>query len=303
MRRYGILANPGASVTEGEKVPEAAIADLLAAADLKPSWHQAYWYLGKAYRAQGRLGEAVERFDKAVEIVERTRTAIRPEDLVLLYRQRTGLHYLHKDFDLAREDLEKAIAVLPAGSRAYPGGSPEPEQGNAGSGQRQFEEAVTAYDAALSIRPEFREVHRWRGMATLEMRRYDEAIRSFDRCLAEGERMAEVFRARDWHGRRSGVTPRPLKTTPRYWYSIPRMLRHGASAVGHTWRPMPGAGPARFRRGITPPAHERGRPQRPRARHARLDHCTRRSRTLNRHCSTDRKAPECSGTPLASSPR
>src|SRR5262249_3996755 len=79
---------------------EDAISDLGAAIKLKPNAYQAYVNLAQAYRAQGKLVQALQPLDHAIEL---------EPGLAHLYRLRARLHLERKEPDLALEDFNRAI--------------------------------------------------------------------------------------------------------------------------------------------------------------------------------------------------
>ncbi len=68
--------------------------------------------------------------------------------------------------------------------------------GNAALEQRQFEQAVAQYDAAIAADPQFALAYVSRGNAYLGLSNYDAAISDYSNALAMDGALAEAFRAR-----------------------------------------------------------------------------------------------------------
>ena len=66
-------------------------------------------------------------------------------------------------------------------------------RGNALQELKRFEEALTDYERATSLRPNFAEAYSNRGNALRELNRFKEALASFDRAVALQPRLAEGY--------------------------------------------------------------------------------------------------------------
>src|SRR5207248_2683352 len=89
-----------------------------------------------------------------------------------------------REFDLALEDLRRAIALMPPDDPAA--ATDHLERALILQQAGRYEDSLADCDQALRLRPNRLEVHRVRGIALMMLKRYDEAARSFDACLARG---------------------------------------------------------------------------------------------------------------------
>jgi tetratricopeptide (TPR) repeat protein len=161
-------------------------------------------------RRTNELREAIDLINKAIELAP---------TLESLYRIRSKLHLEHGDSQAALRDIEEAIrkgrghkvllvlgfstaallsspfgqGPLLAVSSLFPGRVPIQFGVNhferarvlhAGKTEKEYEQAVQAYDEALRILPDLAMAHRLRGEALLQLNQYEEAIKSFDQYLA-----------------------------------------------------------------------------------------------------------------------
>jgi tetratricopeptide (TPR) repeat protein len=81
-------------------------------------------------------------------------------------------------FDEALTAFDRALALKPLSAEFIC------NRGNALWHLRRPAEALTCYDAALALKPDAAEIHNNRGNALLDLNRPDEALASFDRALA-----------------------------------------------------------------------------------------------------------------------
>jgi eukaryotic-like serine/threonine-protein kinase len=189
--RYALHVNRGALRTRQDRLAE-AIADLRHAITLQPGRYQAYANLAKAYQQQKSFDAAAGQLDRAIEVAGRLVAAggLERSALALLHHNRGRLHLERQDPDAALRDFEQAIRVAPhAGDHA--------ERGRILHRRRKYQEAVAAYDTALSLQPASVAVYRWRGDALLKLSNHQAAERSFSQYLTRGGRpVADVYVAR-----------------------------------------------------------------------------------------------------------
>jgi tetratricopeptide (TPR) repeat protein len=187
---YAIYVNRGFMRIRQKRLSE-GIADLQHAASLKPEQYQAYSNFAQAYQTDGKLDQAIEQIDKAIQ---------RAPTLDVLYRIRAQFHIL-RDPEAALRDLEKAIEV---GQNPHTLAEEHFERGRILQMGKKYEQAVMAYAKVLGIRPDYAEAHRLQGKALLELQRYQEAIDCFDQCLALGIPDVPTYLARAWAKTRLG---------------------------------------------------------------------------------------------------
>jgi serine/threonine protein kinase/Tfp pilus assembly protein PilF len=181
--RYAIAVHRGVLfMRQAGKLSE-AVAELQGAIRLKPHQFQAYANLAKAYQQGKQLDRAAEQLDEAVRLAEELAEARELERPVLavLYQNRARLHVERQDPEAALRDFERALAAAPSGDA-------HAERGHVLQGLGRHRDAVTAFAAALQLRPGFTEVYRWRAEAFLKLEDYREAARSFDLYLERGGR-------------------------------------------------------------------------------------------------------------------
>jgi tetratricopeptide (TPR) repeat protein len=58
---------------------------------------------------------------------------------------------------------------------------------------KRHSEALSAFDQALTLQPEFPEALYYRGITYLQEERYDEAITAFNQALVLSDQYSEVF--------------------------------------------------------------------------------------------------------------
>lgn len=124
--------------------------------------------LGAALQGQGRLQEAVESYEKAIEF---------KPDFAEAYSNRgnalRGLGQLNE----AVESYEKAIEIKPDFAEAY---------GNRGNALRdlgQLKEAVDSYERAIGFRPDYAEAYNNRGSALRDLGMPKEAVESYEKAI------------------------------------------------------------------------------------------------------------------------
>src|SRR5262249_18734307 len=128
-----------------------------------------------------QLDRAAEQLDQAIRIAEKLAEARELERpvLALLYHNRARLHVEHQELKAALQDFERAVAAAPSADA-------HAERGHVLHHLQRYHGAVTAFEAALQLRPGFVEVYRWRAGAFLKLEEYREAARSFDQYLEKG---------------------------------------------------------------------------------------------------------------------
>ncbi|MBD2344436.1 serine/threonine-protein kinase [Anabaena subtropica] len=85
---------------------------------------------------------------------------------------------------------QKAVEIRPDYAKGWNG------QGKTLSRLKQYQEALTAYDKTIQLQPDYVEAWSGRGFALQSLQRYSEAIASFDKALQLNESYPEVWNAR-----------------------------------------------------------------------------------------------------------
>jgi tetratricopeptide (TPR) repeat protein len=189
--RYAIAVHRGVlCLRQGKR--EEAVAELRHAIRLKPHQFQAYADLAKAYHQDKQLDQAVEQLDQAIRLAEKLTEARELDQpvLALLYRNRAQLQVERNELAAALRDFERAVAAAPSADAHV-------ECGHVLQRLERYRDAVTAFEAALQLRPDLVAVYRWRAGALLKLEDYREAARSFDRYLEKGGTpLPDVYRTR-----------------------------------------------------------------------------------------------------------
>jgi tetratricopeptide (TPR) repeat protein len=189
--RYAIAVHRGVlCIRQGQ--PAQAVAELRHAIGLKPHQFQAYVDLAKAYHLGKQHDQALEQLDEGIRLAEKLAEARELERpvLALLYHSRAQLRVDRQELAAALRDFERALAAAPSANA-------HAERGNVLHLRRRDREAVTEFEAALRLRPDFVEVYRWQAGAFVELGAYREAARSIDQYLEKGGKpLPDVYRTR-----------------------------------------------------------------------------------------------------------
>jgi tetratricopeptide (TPR) repeat protein/tRNA A-37 threonylcarbamoyl transferase component Bud32 len=191
--RYGILVNCGRMRILREQFDEAH-ADLHEAIRLLPTRYEAYVNRALAFRSQQDWDQAEAQLLRAILLAP---------DVAAPYRNRARLRIQRGQPAAALEDLDRAIRREAASPRDL--AEDDTERGVVLYRAGRYEEAVTAYDAALLAQPSAL-AHRLRAEAMTELGRDQEAVAALDRCLAFGGSDANAYRLRGLLRKRLGRT-------------------------------------------------------------------------------------------------
>ena len=137
--------------------------------EASPGHAEALELLAEACFAQGRLAEALNAYDQALQS--------KPRDAGTLYNRGVVLDRLGRHAD-AVASFDRALAVRPRDVAALV------NRGNALHALQRFAEALDSFDRALATAPRSVEARYNRGNALLAMGRHEEALASFDGAIA-----------------------------------------------------------------------------------------------------------------------
>ena len=185
LRQVDLAKGPGQDAFRRERLV-AAEAYLAKASEVQSDHFASHRYLSLVYQRQKRLDEALEQADLAIEKAASERPAVRAQ----LFGQRARLKRERNELDGALDDLAKANKLFPSVEDYI-------EQGRILFVQKNFEEALTAYNNALRLRSTEADVYRLKADALRTLDREAEAVQALDKYKANGGKMsAEILRAR-----------------------------------------------------------------------------------------------------------
>lgn len=137
---------------------------------LKPDYSNAYNYLGFVYFRQGRVNEAIEAYNKALDNL----LYLNPQDAHL----NLGVAYLSlKQYQKAKVHLEEAIRLVPDFAAAYH------SLGKVYEGLRQYDKALTSYEKAVEYNPKYTEAYLSLGKLLYRRGERQKAIKAFDKVM------------------------------------------------------------------------------------------------------------------------
>jgi tetratricopeptide (TPR) repeat protein len=172
------------------RVLDKAAGQLQEAIRLNGSQFPAYATLAEVYHKQGKSDEAVEQFSRAI--------ALRP-DWAPLYRGRADVELARRGPTPAQRaralsDLDQAIRLEKPDNHVV--ARDQTNRGRLLASDHLESEALAAFDAALSIVPDYEPAHRLRVELLLKLKRYDDVIHSCDALIARGKPSAKVVELR-----------------------------------------------------------------------------------------------------------
>ena len=137
---------------------------------LKPDYSDAYNYLGVIYFRQGKVNQAIEAYNKALENLLYTK----PQDA----HYHLGIAYMSlKEYQKAKAHLEEAIQLVPDFVAAYN------ILGQVYEGLGQYSKAKYSYEKALEVNPEYVDAYLNLGKLLYKSGARQKAIESFDKVI------------------------------------------------------------------------------------------------------------------------
>jgi serine/threonine protein kinase/tetratricopeptide (TPR) repeat protein len=196
--RYALYNNRAVTRLARNFVDEAK-ADLQAAIKLAPTQYQAYITLSQVYKQQGKLTSALDTLHAGLKEARQMyeNKKLDANTLVTLGRLRYRLQIDAKNPLAALSELDSLLAI--AGMEASQEAKVHRDRGHLLFRDKQFEEALAAYDRAVKLQKENIELHRWRGevLMRLPQPRLQDAVDAFTRYIeGKGAPELNVFRGR-----------------------------------------------------------------------------------------------------------
>jgi len=128
----------------------------------------AYNYRGAAYLNLGSYSQAIDDYDKSIELY--------PMDVETYYNR--GTAYLHLgNYRQAIGDYDKAIEINPKHEEAYN------NRGTAYANLGNYKQAIRDYDKVIEINPKSGEAYNNRGTVFANLGNYKQAIGDYDKAL------------------------------------------------------------------------------------------------------------------------
>jgi tetratricopeptide (TPR) repeat protein len=184
--------------------------------DKNPSSWAAWTNLGVTKRRAGRFAEAMQCFDRAIELkndcadtyvnrgflfasMGRRDLALRDYGQAIELNPAWPLPYgfrgkVYDDagqFAAAERDYDKVIALAPDYAITY-----YVNRGNLRARTGRLDDAIRDYDCALALEPDFAEIYCDRGDAYDDARRFAEALRDYDKAIALKPSLADAYNDR-----------------------------------------------------------------------------------------------------------
>ncbi len=190
--RYALLVSRGAlRIRRGDL--DQAVADLTEAMGLEPQDYQAHVNLARAYQGKEDNASALSHLDRALLLGP-------PAAQAALYRTRARLHQEAGRTAAAARDLAEAANREMGGPRSALAVEDQFARGRLLAQAHDYEGAIAAFAAVLSVRPDHPGALRARAEALMRVHRSQDALVDLDRLL-EQERgrqteEAPLYRAR-----------------------------------------------------------------------------------------------------------
>ncbi len=169
---------------------EESVADFVGAIQVDKRFYRAFASLAQVLQRQKKWDDAVERFTQALRLEPREAALYRGRAAVALERDDQGPEHRAA----ALRDLDDAIRHESPGNRVV--AQDQVGRGELLRGDRRFEDALAACDAALAVAPDLDAAHRLRVTVLLDLDRFDEVIRSCDGALARGKPWPDIYEIR-----------------------------------------------------------------------------------------------------------
>jgi len=167
----------GASLAQIGKLEE-AIEAYNKAIELKPDYADAYNNMGAALKDQGKMDKAIEAYNKSIVFKSNYPEAYYNIGLILKDQGK---------LDEAIEAYNKSIALKPDYADAYN------NMGNALKDQGKLDKAIEAYDKALSLKPNNAVIYSNMGNALQDQGKMDKAIEAYNKSIVLKPDYADAY--------------------------------------------------------------------------------------------------------------
>ena len=154
-----------------------AIEDYDRAIEIRPGYVDAYNNRGSAYKGLGNYRRAIEDYDRAIEI--------RP-GYVDAYNNRGNAYIALGNYKQAIEDYGRAIEIKPDADAYYNRGHAYADLGN-------HRQAIEDYGRAIKIKPGYADAYINRGNAYNSLGNYKQAIEDYDKAIEIKPRYADAY--------------------------------------------------------------------------------------------------------------
>jgi tetratricopeptide (TPR) repeat protein len=138
------------------------------ALNVTESNYYAYYHRGTTYANLGNYRQAIEDYNKVIEINPKYREA---------FNNRGNAYLLLGNYRQAIADYDLAIEINPKDEKAYN------NRGNAYLLLGNYRQAIADYDLAIEINPTYMEAYSNRGRANLNLGDYQQAIGDYDKVI------------------------------------------------------------------------------------------------------------------------
>ncbi|OQB53031.1 MAG: TPR repeat-containing protein YrrB [Deltaproteobacteria bacterium ADurb.Bin151] len=145
-----------------------AIEDFNKAIEIKVNYADAYSNRGAAYKGLGNYGQAIEDYNKAI--------AIKPDE-AMAYSNRGNAYKGLGNYQQAIEDYNRAIEMKPDEAMAYG------NRGVAYKGLGNYRQAIEDYNRAIEINPSYVDAYMNRGVAYGILGNYRQAIEDLNKAI------------------------------------------------------------------------------------------------------------------------
>jgi tetratricopeptide (TPR) repeat protein len=203
-----------------------AEADLRRAIALDPTKYQPYIALSYAHQMLGQWEAATSDLSKAIS---------REPTEAALYRSRARVYQERQLWAAALADRTRAITLdmQSVAPNQMELAADQAERGRLLHRMERYQEAVEAYQAALTANKRLINAHLWRAEALLRLKSYEEAVAAFDAYLAaNGQPQADFFKERAVANYQLGRYEQAIHDCARYLESEPR---HVATRARRAW--------------------------------------------------------------------
>jgi tetratricopeptide (TPR) repeat protein len=154
-----------------------AIEDYDRAIEIRPGYVDAYNNRGSAYKGLGNYRRAIEDYNRAIEI--------RP-GYVDAYNNRGNAYIALGNYKQAIEDYGRAIEIKPDADAYYNRGHAYADLGN-------HRQAIEDYGKAIEIKPDYADAYLNRGIACVGLGNYKQAIEDYGRAIKIKPGYAEAY--------------------------------------------------------------------------------------------------------------